>query len=93
MHQSENQSLARIAARRLKQISAGEFSAEVRAKASLCLIDFMGAAQSGLSNPLSHPLLKYAELHTGKPEAYVFGSDHAMCAETAAFTNAVHAHV
>ncbi|KFY91886.1 hypothetical protein V500_04418 [Pseudogymnoascus sp. VKM F-4518 (FW-2643)] len=88
-----NQSLTGIAARRLKQISAGEFSTEVREKVSLCLLDFLGAANSGLSNPLSQPLLRFAELHTGKPEAYVFGSDHAMCAETAAFTNAVHAHV
>ncbi|KFZ06318.1 hypothetical protein V501_07520 [Pseudogymnoascus sp. VKM F-4519 (FW-2642)] len=91
--QAGNPSLACIAARRLKQISAGEFSAEVREKVSLCLLDFLGAANSGLSNPLSRPLLKFAELHTGKPEAYVFGSHHAMCAETAAFTNAVHAHV
>lgn len=87
-----NQSLTHLAARRLKQISAGEFSSEVREKAILCLIDFLGAAQSGLQTQLSHSVLKYSENHAGKPEAYVFGSSRPMSAEIAAFTNTILAH-
>jgi 2-methylcitrate dehydratase PrpD len=86
------QSLAYLAARRLKQICAGQFSSEVREKASLCLLDFLGAAQSGLSDQLSLSILTYSDLHAGKPEAYVFGRDEAVCAETAAFVNTVLAH-
>jgi 2-methylcitrate dehydratase PrpD len=90
--QAGKRTLAQLAASRLKQISAGDFSAEVKAKASLCLIDILGATQSGLLTPLAHSVLRYADLHAGKPEAYIFGSDKAVCAETAAFVNAVLAH-
>ncbi|KAK4938497.1 hypothetical protein LTR10_021029 [Elasticomyces elasticus] len=82
------QTLTRLAAKRLKQISSGELSADVREKVSLCLLDFLGACQAGLGGELGEPLLKYAELHVGKPETFVFGSDKAMCAETAAFVHA-----
>ncbi|RFU24889.1 hypothetical protein B7463_g11448, partial [Scytalidium lignicola] len=88
----KKQTLTYLAVERLKQISAGDFSSEVREKALSCLLDFLGAAQSGLLTQLSNSILKYAELHADKPEAYVFGSDRAMCAETAAFTNTVLAH-
>ncbi|KIW33121.1 uncharacterized protein PV07_04612 [Cladophialophora immunda] len=84
----KKQTLTRLAARRLKQISSGELSTEVREKVSLCLLDFLGACQAGLGGELGVPLLKYAELHAGKPEAFVFGSDKAMSAETAAFIHA-----
>ncbi|KAJ9499962.1 hypothetical protein LTR99_008591 [Exophiala xenobiotica] len=84
--------LTRIAAGRLKEISAGNFSTEVRQKATLTLLDFLGAAQSGLLLPLSHSVLKYAARHPDQPEAYVFGIEKAMSAETAAFTNTVLAH-
>ena len=85
-------SLTNIAAQRLQKIAAGDFCPEVRRKAVLCLLDFLGAAQSGLQLSLSHSILKYCTLHAGKPEAYVFGGGQAVCAETAAFTNTILAH-
>ncbi|OAG39519.1 hypothetical protein AYO21_06347 [Fonsecaea monophora] len=44
--------------------------------------------EAGLGGDLGPPLLKYAQLHAGNPEAFVFGSDKAMSAETAAFIHA-----
>jgi 2-methylcitrate dehydratase PrpD len=85
-------SLLYLAASRLKIISHGQLSAEVRQKASLCLIDFLGAAQIGLQSPLARSILEFTVLHDGKPEAYVFGGDSAICAETAAFANTILAH-
>ncbi len=85
-------SLTGLAVRRLRQISAGEFDNEVRDKASLCLIDFLGAAQSGLLGLMSQSMAEYSVLRAGNPEAYVFGGDKAVCAETAAFVNTVLAH-
>jgi 2-methylcitrate dehydratase PrpD len=86
------ESLTCIAAKRLERISKGEFSNEVREKASLCFLDFLGAAQSGLLGQLSRSVLKYCTLRPGKPEAYVFGMDNRVGAEMAAFTNAILAH-
>jgi hypothetical protein len=86
---AKGQSLTRLAARRLEQISSGQLSAEVKEKASLCLLDFLGACQSGLGGDLGEPLLKYAALNAGKPEAFAFGTDKLICAETAAFVHAV----
>lgn len=88
----EQHSLTRIATKRLAQIAAGDFNPEVREKASLCLLDFLGAAQYGLSGPFSAHILKYASLRAGKPEAFCFAMDKGVCAETAAFTNAMLAH-
>ncbi|EXJ68018.1 uncharacterized protein A1O5_08633 [Cladophialophora psammophila CBS 110553] len=88
----ERPSLLRFAASRLRRISEGQFSTEVREKATLCLLDWLGAAQVGAPNPLGRKVLEFATLHAGKAEAYVFGADMAMCAETAALTNAILAH-
>lgn len=87
--QPENSlALTRLAAKRLKQISSEKLSAEAREKVSLCILDFLGACQVGLRGELGAPLLKYSELHAGKPEAFVFGSNKKMSAETAAFIHA-----
>jgi 2-methylcitrate dehydratase PrpD len=85
-------SLLCVAASRLRRISEGHFSAEVRQKASLCLLDFLGAAQLGGSSALGRKLVDFATLHAGEAEAYVFGGDKVICAETAALINSTLAH-
>lgn len=85
--------LLNLAAGRLRQISAGKFSAEVRQKAAYCLLDFLGAAQYGLTLPVGQIVVKYSALRAGNPEAFVFGGEKGLVsAETAAFTNTVLAH-
>ena len=84
----QTQCLTRLVARRLRDISLKELSTEVREKASLCLLDHLGACQVGLNGDLGAPLLKYAERHAGRSEAIVFGSNQKGSAETAAFVHA-----
>jgi 2-methylcitrate dehydratase PrpD len=85
-------SLTRLAARRLQQISECHFSPEVRAQASLCLLDTLGAIQYGLTAELAGSLRTYASLNAGRREANAFGCAEQVCAGTAAFTNSVLAH-
>jgi 2-methylcitrate dehydratase PrpD len=84
--------LTRLAARRLHQIATEDLSQEVYDKATYCLIDYLGAVNSGLLLPWAPALKKYAELNAGRPEAFAWGSRQQVSAESAAFINATLAH-
>ncbi|KAK5465488.1 hypothetical protein LTS15_002051 [Exophiala xenobiotica] len=85
-------SLTRLAARRLQSIVSGQLSPEVREKVVVCLVDYHGAVQTGLSSPWSATLIKYASTRHGPAEAYAWGTRSKVSAETAAFVNAALAH-
>ena len=89
---SDSIPLTRLAARRLKHISEGELSPELRTQASLCILDNVGATHAGLTHELAESIRKYTQQHAGQPEAYAFGSNVKVCAETAAFANGVLSH-
>ena len=84
--------LTRLAARRLRAIAASELAPDLRHKAGLCLLDYLGACIQGLSAPWAPALLCYAESRRGAPESHQWGSDALVTAETAAFTNAALGH-
>lgn len=81
-----------LAARHLHTIATAELPNEVKRKAGLCLLDYIGAAISGLSVPWAPALLRYAESRRGAPEAHLWGSRVPVSVETAAFTNAALGH-
>lgn len=85
-------SLTRLAARRLRSIASGQFSPEVREKVVVCLVDYHGAVQTGLSTPWSATLIKYATTRPGPAEAHAWGTKSKVSAEIAAFFNAALAH-
>lgn len=93
-HAAHNQSpsLTRLAARHLLSPDFHDLPSEVKQKASLCLLDYLGATISGLSSPWSSSLLRYAETRPGAPEAHLWGSANPVSAEVAAFTNAALGH-
>jgi 2-methylcitrate dehydratase PrpD len=91
-HTNAKPTLTRLAARRIHEIATAQISEEVYRKASYCLIDYLGAVHSGLLLPWKDALLKYAKLNSGRPEAYAWGVNGEVSAETAAFMNATLAH-
>jgi 2-methylcitrate dehydratase PrpD len=91
-HSTAKPTLTRLAARRINEIATGQIPDEVYRKASYCLIDYLGAVHSGLLLPWKDALLKYAKLNAGKSEAYAWGVNGEVSAETAAFVNATLAH-
>ncbi|KAJ9498551.1 hypothetical protein H2202_005736 [Exophiala xenobiotica] len=89
---SPEMSLTRLAARRLQSIVSGQLSPEVREKVVVCLVDYHGAVQTGLSSPWSAILIKYASTRPGPAEAHAWGTKSKVSAEAAAFVNAALAH-
>jgi 2-methylcitrate dehydratase PrpD len=85
-------SLTRLATRRLRQIATEELRPELYDKAVYCIIDWLGAVQSGLTLPWKDALIKYAKLNHGTPEAFAWGVNQGVSTETAAFVNATLAH-
>lgn len=85
-------SLTRLAVRRIQSVVEGQVSQTIRKKAVACLIDYLGAAHSGLSTPWGEALSKYATAQPGPPEAQVWGTNAKASAETAAFVNAALGH-
>ncbi|KAJ9610250.1 hypothetical protein H2200_005027 [Cladophialophora chaetospira] len=85
-------SLTRLTARRLHQIATEELSQELYDKAIFCIIDWFGAVHTGLLLPWKDALVKYAKLNRGTQEAYAWGIQQQVSAETAAFVNATLAH-
>ena len=85
-------SLLRIGAARLLSISRSTVSSEVYKKATLCILDFIGAAHGGTANPLGQSVLKYAANNVGFPVATAFGMETKVCASTAVFLNTILAH-
>ena len=85
-------SLTVLAARRLNQISEGHFSAEVRTKASLCLIDALGAMHLGLAHELAGSMRTFALQNAARGVAYTCVSGEQVCSETAAFVNGTLIH-
>ena len=87
------QPLTYLAAIRLQQIRDHDLEPMVREKATLCLIDYLGALISGLSSPWSSSLLQWAKISCpGGGSAQVIGLPELVSAETAAFANASIAH-
>lgn len=86
--------LTRLAARRLKEIAEGRFSAKVRNQAQVCLIDSLGAMQAGLAHELAPCIQAYtASNNNGCTQARAFAIGGDTDAETAAFSNSVLSHV
>ena len=88
------QPLINLAVERLATLRNSELSDAVYEKATLCLIDYLGAVVSGLSAPWSPSLLRYAQkaASSGRGEAWAVGLDQLVSAELAAFTNAAVGH-
>lgn len=79
--------LLRLAIARLNSISSSTIPAEVYKKVTLCILDFIAAAHTGLASPLGQRILKYAANNIGKPEATAFGMKESVCGSTAVFIN------
>jgi 2-methylcitrate dehydratase PrpD len=84
--------LTHLATQRLSQIASSPLRPEVREKAALCLIDYLGALITGLSAPWARALHKYATNSSTHGDCHVIGLSTHTNAETTAFTNAAIAH-
>ena len=84
--------LTTLTARRLHQIATSDLPTALYEKASLCIIDFLGAVHTGLQLPWKDALVKYVQLQGRKPEAYAWGVGRDVAVQGAAFGNAVLAH-
>ncbi|KIW91751.1 uncharacterized protein Z519_07719 [Cladophialophora bantiana CBS 173.52] len=92
-HNNPEPTLTYLAARRLEKIRNSKLTPAVEEKATLCLLDYLGALVSGLSTPWSAALLKYAQgASSGRGDAHVMGLKSLVSADVAAFTNAALAH-
>ena len=89
---SHNDSLARLAARRLHKIASSDLTRSLREKVSLAILDYLGAIGSGLQAPWAPQVCRYAQSRPGAPEAHAWGIRDNISAETAAFLNATLAH-
>lgn len=93
----QSPTLTRLAAQRVEEIRSGTLTDEVREKAKLCLLDYLGALVSGLTSaPWAPALLSCAQKSVtgseGAGQAHIMGLEAAVSAETAAFYNASIAH-
>jgi 2-methylcitrate dehydratase PrpD len=73
-------------------MSKDEISTELRDKATLAILDYLGAIASGLQAPWAQHLVKYAKSRAGRNEAHVWGLQRDVPVETAAFVNSALAH-
>ena len=86
------ETLTRLAARRLRQIADNGLSPQLRQKAQLAILDYLGAVASGLQAPWAPSVVKYAQSRRGARESHAWGLQEEVSAETAAFVNATLAH-
>lgn len=86
---SQDESLIRLAARRLRKIN---ITRELKEKTVLALLDYLGAIASGLKAPWAENVIKYARSQQGIPEAHAWGLQEDASVKTAAFVNAFLAH-
>ncbi|MDJ0396577.1 MmgE/PrpD family protein [Rhodococcus sp. G-MC3] len=84
--------LTRRAARRLHEIAGLDFPDQVRTKAAVCLLDYLGACIGGLSSPWAPAILQYSGNGGGASQSHQWGSDHRIRADDAAFANSVLGH-
>ena len=85
-------SLTRLAVKRLHWISTCEIPRELGEKVSLAVLDYLGAVASGLESPWAPQICQYARSRKGRPESHAWGLQKNISAETAAFVNATLAH-
>lgn len=85
-------SLARLAARRLHAIAATPLSDQLKDRAALVILDCLGAVVSGLQAPWAPSVIQYARSRLGATEAFAWGLNENVSAETAAFVNATIGH-
>ncbi|EXJ68956.1 uncharacterized protein A1O5_07888 [Cladophialophora psammophila CBS 110553] len=92
-HNNPEPTLTSLAAHRLEKIRNRKLTPVVEGKATLCLLDYLGALVSGLSTPWSAALLRYAQgASPGRGNAHVMGLRSLVSADVAAFTNSALAH-
>lgn len=84
--------LARLAARRIRNIACEPLEPAVRHKAALCLLDFLGCCVAGRRMPWAPALLRFADDRAGTPEAYHWSLGRRVSAGMAAFGNGVLGH-
>lgn len=87
-----DRSLTHQAAQRLQKIATNDVPQHLKQKASLALLDYLGAIASGLQAPWAPQVCKYARTRKGIREAHAWGVQQDVSAETAAFVNATLAH-
>lgn len=86
---SGNDSLIRLAARRLQTI---QVTAELKEKTLLAILDYLGAVASGLKAPWAPNAVRYVGSKRSMAEAHVWGLQQDVSAKTAAYVNALLAH-
>lgn len=85
-------SLIRLTVPRLQAIATQDVPSELSQKATLAILDYLGATASGLQAPWAPQIQKYARSRKGAPEAHSWASEENVSAESAAFVNAFLAH-
>ncbi len=85
-------SLTRLGARRLQAVATLDIPAELRRKASVCLLDYLGAVIGGLSAPWAPAIVDYVASRGGGVQAHQWGLGEPVGAEDAAFGNGALAH-
>ena len=86
---SSNETLIRLAARRLQNI---DVTAELKEKTVHAVLDYIGAIASGLKALWASNAIRYAQSQGGPKEAHAWGLEQNVSAKTAAYVNALLAH-
>lgn len=85
-------SLTYQAAQRLQKIASGDVPQSLKDKASLALLDYLGAIASGLQAPWAKSVCQFARTRKSASEAHAWGIQQDISAEAAAWVNATLAH-
>lgn len=88
-------SLTQATAEALYAVEASAMPGEVRARAKLCIVDFLACALASQDLPWASQAISLATASAGVPQrqaASIVGTGHAVAAPDAAFANAVLGH-
>lgn len=85
-------SLTHQTAQRLQKIASSDVSQQLKEKASLAILDYLGAIASGLQAPWAPSVCSYGRARKGISESHAWGIQVDTNAETAAWVNATLAH-
>ncbi len=85
-------SLIRLTTQRLQNLAIHEVHSQLSEKATLAIVDYLGAVATGLEAPWRPSLVQYARHRKNGSESYVWGLGTTASSETAAFVNAALAH-